>query len=107
MKQRRKVRTDTGTKRRGPYKTNPMDTTGKTGKELKPMISFWKKHKVEDIMQLDPDELEDVLEAFLIDYEARQLKRDSKWWYPNLGLYTLNDVRNKRDKKVDKAPRIF
>ena len=102
----RKTRTDKGTKRRGNYNTVKPDLTGKVGKEAVVMTSFWKKYKVEDVMHMDHDEIEDILDAYLQEFEDKQRARKKDWWYPTINMTTLADIRNKRTK-VDKAPRIY
>ena len=96
-------RSDSGTKR-GTYK-NTLDKTGKTSKENYVLRAFWKAHKVSDIIQLTPDELDAAIDAWLLSYETRQRKDDLGWWYPTVPESTLNDVRNKRTG-VDKTPRL-
>ena len=97
-------RSDNGTKR-GKYK-NTLDTTGKTTKENYVLKAFWKAHKVSDIIQLTPDELDAAIDAWLIGYETRQRERHGNgWWYPSIPETTLNDVRNKRTG-IDKTPRL-
>ena len=102
----RKTRTDLGTKRRGNYNTVKADQTGKVGKEAVVMTSFWKKYKVEDVMHMDHYEIEDILDAYLQEFEDKQRARKKDWWYPTINMTTLADIRNKRTK-VDKAPRIY
>ena len=96
-------RSDSGTKR-GKYK-NSLDKTGKTTKENYVLRAFWKAHKVSDIIQLTPDELDAAIDAWLLAYETRQRKDDLGWWYPTVPKTTLNDVRNKRTG-IDKTPKL-
>ena len=96
-------RTDKGRKRgpRGPY-TQKIDKTGKVGKENAVISSFWKIHKLADIMVMSTEEFEQVLEKFYQEYEARQIKRDFRWNYPIIDKSTLSEVRNKRTN-IDKG----
>jgi hypothetical protein len=74
------------------YKTR-YDGTGKTGKEAKIHGSFWRKYKVEDVMQLDGQEFEELLDHFFIWFEETQRKRIKNWWYPEDPAVTLYNGR--------------
>ena len=89
------------------YKTVTPDQAGKTRKENRVERTFWKYHTVEDMMLLTSTELDQVIDAWMTDYEERQLKINKAWWYPTVTIYTLNDARNKRMKGVDKKPKIY
>jgi hypothetical protein len=92
-------RTDKGTKR---TKYNiTYDKTGKTQREGRFLVSFWKEHTVEGMMGKTEEELDQTIDLFLERFEARQLKRDKNWWYPDIQT-TLNEIRNKKTKYVDK-----
>ncbi len=99
-----KVRSDTGTKRTT-YNLKK-ETRGKVGKENLLARAFWGGNSMETMMQLSGQELEDHLEAWFQDFQARAIKRNPTWWYPSLPTKTINEVRNKRMKGVDKQPRI-
>lgn len=92
-------RTDKGTKRTK-YKIN-YDKTGKVTRENRLQVGFWKMHTLEDIKKMSTEEFEAALEAFFVRYEALQLKRDRNWWYPEIPVKTINEVRN--TKYVDKG----
>lgn len=88
------------------YNTKASDKTGKTRKENRAEATFWKYHNVADIMLLTSTELDQVIDTWMAEYEARQLKLNKAWWYPSLTIYTMNDVRNKRTS-LDKKPKIY
>ena len=88
-------------KPRGPYKSNH-DDTGKAGKENAVLRSFWKTHKVEDIMIMSDEEFEAALELFYEQYEARQTDKNPRWNYPIVDKSTLQEIRNKRTN-IDKG----
>jgi len=97
-------RSDSGTKR-GKYKNN-LDKTGKVGKENYVLRAFWKAHKLSYNMDLTPEELDAVIDAWLVGYEKRQReKHGNGWWYPSIPEFTINEVRNKRTG-IDKAPKL-
>lgn len=77
------------------YKTN-VNQVGKTVKENKVQTAFWKVHKTEELMTLSPEELDSVIEKMLLDYQARQLKQNPNWWWPELNKKTLSQARRKR-----------
>lgn len=62
-----------------------MDTTGKTSAESRPMMTFWSKYKVDDIMQMSQSELDEIIDTFLNEYAADKIKKDKSWWFPSLG----------------------
>ena len=96
----RKERADKGTRRpRGKYKTN-QDDTGKTVKENVAINSFWKTHKVADMMLLSSKELDQVIEEWLVNYQSTQLKRDKFWWYPM--IYYEPYPEPKQKKKINR-----
>ena len=64
------------------YKVRKSDETGKTGKEAKVMTSFWKEYTVEEIMTKSQEELEVIVNDFIAKYEAKNLKTNPGWWYP-------------------------
>ena len=102
---REKTRSDKGVKRRGTYNLK-REMRGFMGKENILARAFWGSNTMDQMMQLSGQEFEDHLEKWFEEYQARQLKRDPSWWYPTLPTKTLNQVRNKRMKGVDKTPRI-
>lgn len=101
---RGKIRSDTGTKRTTYNLKKEM--RGKVGKENILARAFWGGNTMDTMMQLSGQELEDHLEEWFKEFEKRALKRDPFWWYPTLPTKTINEVRNKRMKGVDKQPRI-
>lgn len=78
----RKKRSDAGSKRTT-YSAN-IDNTGKVGRENVALKSFWKKYKMVDIIQLTPEEIDKKIDEWLVEYEARQIKLDKFWCYPEL-----------------------
>jgi hypothetical protein len=99
-----KPRSDTGTKRKT-YNLKK-ETRGKVGKENNLARAFWGANSMDQMMQLSGQELEDHLEAWFQEFQARAIKRDPSWWYPSLPTKTINEIRNKRMKGVDKNIRI-
>jgi hypothetical protein len=67
--------------KRKPYKSN-LDSRGKTGKEMKVMASFWRQHSMDDIITKTPEEIDQLLDAWFLQYEATQQIRHKTWWYP-------------------------
>jgi len=96
---RTKPRTDTGRKREN-Y-TLKQDKRGKTVKENAALKGFWTDNKMEDVMLLSSRELDKLIDQWLIDYQARQLKRDQFWWYPT--MYYDPIAKPKGKKKVNKS----
>ncbi len=94
---REKTRSDIGTKR-GNYKIKH-DPTGKTVKENAALKGFWSAHKVADMMLLSSTELDKVIDEWLVNYEATQLKRDLYWWYPLMNYDPT--PKPKKEKKVN------
>lgn len=92
-----KARSDTGSKR-GNY-TNHFDQTGKIGTENVAQRSFWRKHKVKDLIDKTPEEIDKLIDAWIIQFEKSALKRNKSWWYPILDRRTITQARYK--KKVD------
>ena len=95
---REKTRSDKG--RPHKYK-NTYETRGSAGKENQVIRAFWKKHKMDDIIQLEGKELDKAIDSWFEGYEARQIKRDRNWWYPTI-VIPINKARNKRTS-VDKG----
>jgi hypothetical protein len=94
---REKPRSDIGSKR-GSY-TNHYDTTAKQTSENGAHRSFWRKHKVKDLVDKTPEEIDKLIDAWIIDFEKKALKRNKSWWYPILDRRTVTQARYK--KKVD------
>ena len=92
-----KTRVDTGTKR-GSYNIKE-DKTGKTVKENAALKGFWSDHKMEDIKLLSSTELDKIIEEWLVEYQARQIKRDRSWWYPT--MYYDPTPKVKKEKKIN------
>lgn len=88
-----------GTHRPRKYNSN-YDETGKTTKENIALRTFWREHKVKDIIKLTPDELDKVIDNMLESYQEKQRKKDPNWWYPELDKKTLSQSRYK--KRLDK-----
>jgi hypothetical protein len=91
---RTKIRIDTGTKRQ--HYTLKEDKTGKTVKENAALKGFWSDNKLEHVMSLSSIELDKLIDKWLIEYEARQIKRDKSWWYPTMSYDPSPKVKGKR-----------
>lgn len=74
-------RKGTGGKRK-PYRTKPVELRGKTQREPHVMKAFWQEHTMEDIITLTPKELDVKIDLFLDEMQAKRLKQDPSWWYP-------------------------
>ena len=94
-----KPRTDIGTKR-GTYVLKE-DKTGRTFKENAALKGFWSTHKVADMMSLSGKELDNIIEEWLVNYEATQLKRNKSWWYPFMNYDPK--PKAKKEKKINKS----
>lgn len=92
-----KTRSDSGTKRTKYVIKH--DNTGKTVKENAALKSFWSTHKMKDIILLSGEELDKVIEEWILDFQQRQLKRDPFWWYPTID-YDPNP-KPKKEKKIN------
>lgn len=82
---------------RGPYKTFT-ETRGKAGKETKAISSFWKKHKMDDMITKTPEELDEVIETWILQYQETQVSRNRNWWYPE----SSSNYRKTVDKNKSK-----
>jgi hypothetical protein len=94
-----KTRADTGKKREN-Y-TLKQDKRGKTVKENAALKGFWSDNKMEDVMLLSSTELDKLIDEWIIDYQARQLKRDQFWWYPTMYYDPAPTAKGK--KEINKA----
>jgi hypothetical protein len=94
---RTKQRTDTGTKR-GSYVVKH-DPSGKTFKENAALKGFWTDNKMVDIIQLSSEELDKLIDNWLIEYQTRQMKRNSSWWYPT--IFYDPRPKKKKEKKIN------
>jgi hypothetical protein len=47
-------------------------------------------------MSISGEELDKLIDEWLIKYQERQLARNLFWWYPEMGKLTLSEVRNKK-----------
>lgn len=78
-----------------PYTLKEKETRGiYTKKEPRVCILFWKEHKMEDIEGLSAEELDKVIEAFYEKYQARNIKREPRWWYPDSPIDRVVDYRH-------------
>lgn len=73
-----------GRKKRGPNtnKTRPVESRGQHYSENKILRSFWREHKMDDIIAMTPEELDTTIDTFYTNYENRQRKQNPNWWYP-------------------------
>lgn len=82
--------------KRGKYqKLNPMEPRGLPegkNREYNVQKSFWRRHKMEDIITLSGEELDAAIDKFFEVYEATQKKHDRLWWYPE--VIRMKDMRN-------------
>ena len=75
---------------------------GMTTKENIVMRAFWGENNMDQMMLLAGNKLDEVIDEWLAKYQARQIKRIPTWWYPNIQIKTLNQVRNTRTD-IDKG----
>jgi len=94
---RTKTRVDTGRKREN-Y-TLKQDKRGKTVKENAALKGFWSDNKMEDIILLSSKELDKLIDKWLIEYQARQIKRDQFWWFPT--IYYDPTPKAKKKKEIN------
>jgi len=75
----RKIPNNTGKK----YNTKPIEPRGKQDKEPRFIAAFWRLHSMDETLTWSAAELEEKLNVFFEDYEARQIKAHGhRWWYP-------------------------
>lgn len=74
------------------------DETGRVGKENFAIKAFWRDNKMEDIIQLTPEERDAKIEESLTKYAETQLADNFNWWYPELGGRTITELRYKKKK---------
>jgi len=80
-------------KRDKPYKKqNPLEERGKQKSEYNVQKSFWRRHKMDDIIQLSGSELDAAIDKFFDYYEKSQIKNNKRWWYPE--VIRMKDMRN-------------
>lgn len=92
-----KPRSDVGAKRTS-YVLK-QDISGKTFKENAALKSFWTDYKMADIVQLSSEELDKVIDEWLTQFQARQIKRDPNWWYPT--IHYDPKVKAKKEKTIN------
>jgi len=80
------------------YKIRKPDPTAQQPLEPKVVKSFWRDNLVSDIMKLSEAELEEKLNKFFIKYEAKQLKQNPKWWYPEKNVTNTDILRKQKTK---------
>jgi hypothetical protein len=93
----RKPRSDSGGKRVS-YNAK-VDTTGKIYKENSLLKSFWSHHKMEDIINLTPEEIDAKIAIWIAKFEEGQRKRDTFWIWPTYLYDPTPPV--KKEKKVN------
>lgn len=67
---------------RGKYAQKPLELRGKTVREPHVMKQFWQTHTMDDMITYTPEEIDIKIDQFLIMLEAKKLKQDPSWWYP-------------------------
>ena len=67
---------------RKPYNTIKPETRGRVGKEIKVITSFWKANTMDDMITKTPEEMDQAIDSWMSQYEAKQIARDRLWWYP-------------------------
>lgn len=74
------------THKRGKYK-NTLENRGKIGKEMKVVGSFWKSHSMDEIHAMTPEDLDKLIDEWLLKFEELQRSRNKSWWYPEVVNY--------------------
>ncbi len=69
------------THKRGNYKSK-VDIRGKTTKEMKAIAAFWRQHSMDDMLTKTPEETDQIIDKWLLEYEQKQQERNKSWWYP-------------------------
>ena len=75
------IRSDVG-KKRGTYKTRPIEKRGIQKKEPRVTKSFWRNHNMDDIMQMTDEELSLTVDKFMDNYIEINIKRNPRWFFP-------------------------
>lgn len=78
------------------YKIKPIETRGQQPKESRVQKSFWKEHTMDEAMTWSEAELEEKINAFYEAFEARQIKINPRWWYPDDPRHRIIDLRYKK-----------
>ena len=73
----------TRSKRTKPYNRKQIDQAGMTVPEYMVQKSFWKEHKVSEMMTITGEELDSVIDKFMDAFIARQIKGNKKWNFPD------------------------
>ena len=83
-------------KREKPYqKLNPLEQRGLPegkNKEYNVQRAFWRRNKMDHVMQLAGQDLDTAIDKFFEDYEKTQIKGNKRWWYPE--VIRIKDIRN-------------
>lgn len=78
---------------RGPYKKlNPLEERGKQPKEYNVHKAFWRRNTMDQVIELSGEELDQVIDAFFVEYEKVQQKSNKHWWYPE--VIRMKDMRH-------------
>ena len=93
-----RTRKDANSKRSVKKYSKSYDESGKIGTENKVIKAFWRVNKMADIINLSSKQIDAMIQTFLEKYEAKQIKQDRNWWYPE--VTTLAEIRAK--KRLDK-----
>lgn len=93
-----KRRVDTGTKR-GSYNMKH-DSRGKTHKENHLLKSFWSSHKMEDMIQLTPEQIDAEIAYWIEEFMETQLKRNPGWRWPTF-LYDPKPKAKNSTRKIN------
>lgn len=65
-----------------PYNKKPYDKRGLVERESRSVRGFWSNHTMDQIIQLSPEELEQVIDNYLEKFIAAQLKVNRHWNFP-------------------------
>lgn len=69
-------------KKRGQYTFKPLELRGKTVREPHIMKQFWQYHTMDNMITYTPEQIDNKIDEFLNMIEAKKLKADPSWWYP-------------------------
>lgn len=76
-----------------------METRGQQKGEFIAAKSFWRANKMEDVIKMTSKQLDKAIEEFFEVYQARQIKANHLWWYPEDPI----TVQQNKARKLRKA----